>query len=94
MTTVLEVTELAISGSKSRTKTSEIQTFKEEKSRSPVSHRVSDVAEELLSTIFQKVSYLPDVTLFEKCSTKLDERHILSLICQGSRVIQVQLKKT
>ena len=78
---------MAISGSKSRTKNS--QTFKEDKSHSPVSNRVSDVAEELLSAIFQKVSYSAEVSLFEKCSTGLDERNVLPLISQVVRGVKI-----
>ena len=74
---VMEITELAISGSKSKNKTSDPPLFKEDKKLNPVSLRVSLAAEELLSTILQKVGYVPDTSLSEKCSTTINEMDIL-----------------
>ena len=75
--TVMEITELAISGSKSKNKTSDPPLFKEDKKLNPVSLRVSLAAEELLSTILQKVGHVPDTSLSEKCSTSINEMDIL-----------------
>ena len=57
MTLVLEITELAMSGSKSRK--SEEPIAKENKKQSPVSLRVSNAAQVLLSSILLQVGNLP-----------------------------------
>lgn len=80
LTSVLEITELAISGAKSRKPVM----MKEDKKLSPVSLRVSCVAEELLSSVLQKVGYHPNTSLKEKCGTRVDEEQILKMTSQSS----------
>ena len=65
---VLEITELAMSGSRS-----ERTDLKENKKPSPVSQRVSRAAEELLSSVMGHVGYFPPTSLSEKASTGLSE---------------------
>ena len=68
LTTVLQIIELAMSGSSSA------QTdFKEKKKPSPVSQRVSRAAEEVLSAVLLSVGFSPPTSLSEKVSTKLSE---------------------
>ena len=55
MTLVLEITELAMSGSKSSKPNSEEPTVKEDKKQSSVSLRVSNAAQELLSSVLLQV---------------------------------------
>jgi len=73
LTSVLEVAELAISGSKSQVKASDTPIPKEEKILSPISKRVKCAAEDLISTVMQKVGYTSGCSLSEKVSTQLDE---------------------
>ena len=56
LTTVLEVVELGISGSKSVGKPGEPVKFKEDKELKPASMRVRDAAESLLTVILEQVS--------------------------------------
>ena len=55
MSTVLEVVELGISGSKSQPKASDPPILKEDKSPLPASRRVRDAAESLLNLILEEV---------------------------------------
>jgi len=73
LTSVLEVAELAISGSKSKVKASDTPIPKEEKILSPISKRVRCAAEDLISTVMQKVGYTSICSLSEKVSTQIDE---------------------
>ena len=68
LTSVLQITELAMSGSRSAE-----TDYKEKKKPSPVSQRVSRAAEELLSSVLANVGYFPPSSLSEKVSTKLSE---------------------
>lgn len=70
---VLEVAELAISGSKSKVKASDIPMPKEEKILSPISKRVRCAAEDLISIVMQRVGYFSGCSLSEKVSTQLNE---------------------
>jgi len=76
LNSVLEVAELAISGSKSQVKTTDSPIPKEDKVLSPVSKRVRCAAEDLLSAVMQKVGYVPGSSLAEKVSTQLNEELI------------------
>ena len=58
--------------------------MEEDKKLSPVSLRVSCVAEELLSSVLQKVGYHPNTSLKEKCGTSVDEEQILKMTSQAS----------
>ena len=69
---VLEITELAMSGSRSE------KELKEEKTPSPVSLRVSRAAEELLSSVMTTVGFSPGTSLCEKASTSLSEETVLA----------------
>ncbi len=55
MSTVMEVVEQGVSGSKSRPRTSDEPIFKEEKTLAPASRRVREAAEALLSCIMEQV---------------------------------------
>ena len=84
ITSVLEITELAISGSKSKIKSSDPPSYKDDKSLSPVSLRVSCVAEHLLSSVLQHVGYHLPASLAEQCSTSLDEKDVLEMLKKES----------
>eukprot|EP00092_Neocalanus_flemingeri_P015318 GFUD01016568.1.p1 GENE.GFUD01016568.1~~GFUD01016568.1.p1 ORF type:complete len:1245 (+),score=319.51 GFUD01016568.1:47-3781(+) len=74
---VLEVAELAISGSKSQVKSSDTPILKEDKVLSPVSKRVRCAAEDVLSAVMHKVGYVPGSSVAEKVSTQLTEESLL-----------------
>ncbi|CAG0878641.1 unnamed protein product [Darwinula stevensoni] len=78
---VLEVVELGISGSKSRTKLSGPVVMKQDKDLKPVSMRVRDAAEAVLSLVFNQVGYFPSPCGSESLSSLLDEE---SLVKQGN----------
>ena len=80
LNTVLEITELAMSGAKSRKGSSECPAYKEDKKLSPVSLRVSCAAEELLSSILQRVGHSSDSCSPEELfiNNPLDEEHVAS----------------
>ncbi|XP_055376413.1 ral GTPase-activating protein subunit beta isoform X13 [Condylostylus longicornis] len=70
---VLEVVELGISGSKSIGKMGDTPKFKDEKELKPVSMRVRDAAENLLTIILEQVGYFPSECGPESVSSLLDE---------------------
>ncbi|XP_075220156.1 ral GTPase-activating protein subunit beta isoform X3 [Lycorma delicatula] len=71
--TLFEVVELGISGSKSQGKPGEPIKMKDEKELKPVSMRVRDAAEFLLSVILEQVGYMPSPCGAESLSCLLDE---------------------
>ena len=73
---VLEVVELAISGSRSRPGQDRPVLAKEEKVRLPVSRRVAAAAEDLLSAVLKTVGATGGPSLSEQCSTALDEARL------------------
>lgn len=73
LTTVLEVVELGISGSKSVGKPGEPIKLKDEKDLKPVSMRVRDAAENLLTVIMEQVGYFPNECGPQSLSSLLDE---------------------
>jgi hypothetical protein len=73
LTTVLEVVELGISGSKSVGKPGEPIKQKDEKELKPASMRVRDAAENLLTIIMEQVSYFPNELGPQSLSSLLDE---------------------
>lgn len=73
LTTVLEVVELGISGTKSAGKPGEPIKLKEDKELKPVSMRVRDAAEVLLSIILEQVGYFPSECGPQSSSSLLDE---------------------
>ncbi|CAG9819469.1 unnamed protein product [Phaedon cochleariae] len=77
LTTVLEVAELGISGTKSVGKPGEPIKMKEEKELKPASMRVRDAAENLLTCILEQVSYFPSECGPESISSLLDELSLL-----------------
>ncbi|CAL4091038.1 unnamed protein product [Meganyctiphanes norvegica] len=77
LSTVLEVVELGISGSKSQVKVAESPRLKHEKELKPASMRVRDAAEALLSCILSQVGTFPSVCGAESISCLLDEVSLL-----------------
>ncbi|GLH11054.1 Uncharacterized protein GBIM_15903 [Gryllus bimaculatus] len=77
LTTVLEVVELGISGTKSQGKPSEPIKMKDEKELKPASMRVRDAAEALLTVILEQVGYFPSPCGAESLSSLLDEVSLL-----------------
>ncbi|XP_067010015.2 ral GTPase-activating protein subunit beta [Anabrus simplex] len=77
LTTVLEVVELGISGTKSQGKPGEPIKMKDEKELKPASMRVRDAAEALLSVILEQVGYFPSPCGAESLSSLLDEVSLL-----------------
>lgn len=75
--TVLEVVELGISGSKSIGKIGEPPKFKDEKELKPVSMRVKDAAENLLTIILEHVGNFPNECGPESLSSLLDEQTLV-----------------
>lgn len=73
LTTVLEVVELGISGSKSIGKPGEPIKLKDEKELKPVSMRVRESAETLLTMILEQVGYFPNECGPQSTSSLLDE---------------------
>lgn len=73
LTTVLEVVELGISGSKSIGKPGEPIRLKDEKELKPVSMRVRESAETLLTLILEQVGYFPNECGPQSISSLLDE---------------------
>ncbi|XP_058815355.1 ral GTPase-activating protein subunit beta isoform X1 [Topomyia yanbarensis] len=73
LTTVLEVVELGISGSKSVGKPSEPVKHKDEKELKPASMRVRDAAENLLTLILEQIDYFPNECGKQSLSSLLDE---------------------
>lgn len=73
LTTVLEVVELGISGSKSVGKPGDPVKLKEEKELKPASMRVRDAAETLLTIILEQVGYFPNECGPQSSSSLLDE---------------------
>ncbi|KAJ8946712.1 hypothetical protein NQ318_006970, partial [Aromia moschata] len=77
LTTVLEVAELGVSGTKSVGKPGEPIKMKEEKELKPASMRVRDAAENLLTCILEQVGYFPSECGPESISSLLDEMSLL-----------------
>ncbi|XP_069947395.1 ral GTPase-activating protein subunit beta isoform X3 [Cherax quadricarinatus] len=77
LSTVLEVVELGISGSKSQVKSSDAPRLKHEKELKPASMRVRDSAEALLSCVLSQVGTFPSVCGAESLSSLLDEVTLL-----------------
>ncbi|XP_050299716.1 ral GTPase-activating protein subunit beta isoform X2 [Anthonomus grandis grandis] len=77
LTTVLEVSELGVSGSKSVGKPNEPIKMKEEKELKPASMRVRDAAENLLTCILEQVAYFPNQCGPESISSLLNETSLL-----------------
>ncbi|KAL5279964.1 RALGAPB family protein [Megaselia abdita] len=75
--TVLEVVELGISGSKSIGKVGEPPKFKDQKELKPVSLRVKDAAENLLTIILEHVGNFPSECGPESLSSLLDEQTLV-----------------
>ncbi|XP_055544196.1 ral GTPase-activating protein subunit beta isoform X3 [Wyeomyia smithii] len=73
LTTVLEVVELGISGSKSVGKPGEQVKHKDEKDLKPASMRVRDAAENLLTLILEQIDYFPNECGKQSLSSLLDE---------------------
>lgn len=73
LTTVLEVIELGISGSKSIGKPGEPIKLKHEKEPKPVSMRVRESAETLLMLVLEQVGYFPNECGPQSVSSLLDE---------------------
>lgn len=70
---ICEVVELGISGSKSVGKLGEPIKLKDEKELKPVSMRVRDAAETLLTVILEQVGYFPNACGVQSISSLLDE---------------------
>ncbi|XP_064215027.1 ral GTPase-activating protein subunit beta isoform X7 [Tribolium castaneum] len=77
LTTVLEVAELGVSGTKSIGKPGENIKMKEQKELKPASMRVRDAAENLLTCILEQVGYFPNECGPESISSLLDELALL-----------------
>ncbi|XP_055683334.1 ral GTPase-activating protein subunit beta isoform X3 [Lutzomyia longipalpis] len=77
LTTVLEVVELGISGTKSVGKPGEPIKLKDEKELKPVSMRVRDAAECLLTVILEQVGYFPSECGAQSLSSLLDEETLM-----------------
>ncbi|CAG9768936.1 unnamed protein product [Ceutorhynchus assimilis] len=77
LTTVLEVCELGVSGSKSVGKPGEPIKMKEEKELKPASMRVRDAAESLLTCILEQVAYFPNQCGPESINSLLNEVSLL-----------------
>ncbi|XP_032791568.2 ral GTPase-activating protein subunit beta isoform X2 [Daphnia magna] len=78
MNLILQVIELGISGSKSQTgKTGEILQLKHEKQLKPVSLRVRDAAEFLLTSLVEQVGNFPSPTGTDSLSCLLNEEDLL-----------------
>ncbi|KAK5643498.1 hypothetical protein RI129_007343 [Pyrocoelia pectoralis] len=77
LTTVLEVAELGVSGTKSVGKPGEKIKMKDDKELKPASMRVRDAAENLLTSILEQVGYFPNECGPESVSSLLDEVSLL-----------------
>uniref|UniRef100_A0A1B0D4J4 Uncharacterized protein n=1 Tax=Phlebotomus papatasi TaxID=29031 RepID=A0A1B0D4J4_PHLPP len=77
LTTVLEVVELGISGTKSIGKPGEPPKLKDEKELKPVSMRVRDAAESLMTVILEQVGYFPSECGAQSLSSLLDEETLM-----------------
>lgn len=77
LTTVFEVVELGISGSKSIGKPGEPIKMKHEKELKPASMRVRDAADGLLTIILEQVGYFPSACGAQSLSSLLDEVTLL-----------------
>lgn len=90
LTTVLEVVELGISGSKSVGKLGEPIKLKDEKELKPVSMRVRDAAETLLTIILEQVGYFPNACGLQSISSLLDEVTLIKHCNTGGNLTQEQ----
>lgn len=77
LTNVLEVIELGISGSKSAGKMDEPVKMMDEKELKPVSIRVRDAAETLLTIVLEQVGYFPNPCGLQSTSSLLDEMTLI-----------------
>ncbi len=78
LSTVLEVVELGISGSKSQSRASDPPIFKEDKSPLPASRRVRDAAEGLLNLILEEV----------RCETLSKKDPYSLIVCNNRRILE------
>lgn len=88
LNTVLEVVELGISGSKSVGKLNEPIKTKDEKDLKPVSMRVRDAAEILLTVILEQIEYFPSEYGFQSLSSMLDEE-TLAKHCESNNLANI-----
>ncbi|KYM99990.1 Ral GTPase-activating protein subunit beta [Cyphomyrmex costatus] len=77
LTTVLEVVELGVSGTKSVGKPGEPVKMKDEKELKPASMRVRDAADALLTILLEQVGYFPSACGAQSLSSLLDEVSLL-----------------
>ncbi|XP_020285892.1 ral GTPase-activating protein subunit beta isoform X2 [Pseudomyrmex gracilis] len=77
LTTVLEVVELGVSGTKSVGKPGEPIKMKDEKELKPASMRVRDAADALLTILLEQVGYFPSACGAQSLSSLLDEVSLL-----------------
>ncbi|XP_071636603.1 ral GTPase-activating protein subunit beta isoform X2 [Temnothorax longispinosus] len=77
LTTVLEVVELGVSGTKSVGKPGEPIKMKDEKELKPASMRVRDAADVLLTILLEQVGYFPSACGAQSLSSLLDEVSLL-----------------
>ncbi|XP_015122062.1 ral GTPase-activating protein subunit beta isoform X3 [Diachasma alloeum] len=77
LTTVLEVVELGVSGTKSVGKPGEPIKMKDEKELKPASMRVRDAADGLLTIVLEQVGYFPSACGAQSLSSLLDEVSLL-----------------
>ncbi|KAF7994357.1 hypothetical protein HCN44_003829 [Aphidius gifuensis] len=73
LTTVFEVVELGVSGTKSIGKPGEQIKMKDEKELKPASMRVRDAADSLLTIILEQVGYFPSACGAQSLSSLIDE---------------------
>ncbi|CRL00726.1 CLUMA_CG013983, isoform A [Clunio marinus] len=90
LTTVLEVVELGISGVKSVGKLGEAIKMKDEKELKPVSMRVRDAAETLLTIILEQVGYFPNACGIQSISSLLDEVTLIKHCNTGGNLTHEQ----
>lgn len=84
LTNVLEVVELGISGSKSTGKMEEAVKMMDEKELKPVSIRVRDAAETLLTIVLEQVGYFPNPCGIQSTSSLLDEMTLIKHCNSGN----------
>lgn len=87
---MLEVVELGISGSKSVGKLNDPIKLKDEKELKPVSMRVRDAAETLLTIILEQVGYFPNACGVQSVSSLLDEVTLIKHCNTGGNFTQEQ----
>ncbi|XP_037072244.1 ral GTPase-activating protein subunit beta-like [Pollicipes pollicipes] len=88
LSTLLEVVELGISGSKSQAKYGEPPVMKQEKQLKPASMRVKEAAEALLYVLMEQVDYFPSPSGVSSLSTHLTEASLLQHCHPGAAPAQ------